>query len=103
MSLLGVNTAAVDLSALTETILSGEMAAGTAAGSAALTGVIPLAVDADSTAFAAALNAAGGAYLGAAAAHVGQRTAFAGGQGLSSIGYLLNELASAANLSNFLP
>ncbi|OHU93102.1 PE domain-containing protein [Mycobacterium talmoniae] len=103
MSLLDVNTAAVDISALTETILSGEMAASTAAGSAALTGVVPLAADADSAAFAAALNAAGTAYLGAAAEHVGQRVAFAGGQSLSSISYLLNELASATNLSSFLP
>jgi hypothetical protein len=103
MSLLDVNTAAVDMSALTETVLSGEMAAGTAAGSAALSGVVPLASDADSVAFAAALNAAGSAYLGAAAEHVGQRVAFAGGQGVSSLSYLLNELASAADLSNLLP
>lgn len=103
MSLLDVSTAAVDMSALTETILSGEMAASTAAGSVALTGVIPLAADADSVAFAAALSAAGAAYLGASAEHVGQRVSFAGGQSVSSISYLLNELASAANLSNFLP
>lgn len=99
MSLLDVNTAAVDLSALTETILSGEMAASTAAGSAALTGAVSLAGDADSAAFAATLNAAGAAYLGVAAEHVSQRVAFAGGQSLSSISYLLNELASAANLN----
>jgi hypothetical protein len=102
MSLLDVNTAAVDSSALTETVLSGEMAARTATGSAALGGVVPLASDADSAAFAAALNAAGTAYLGVATDHVGQRTAFAGNQGLSSISYLLNELASAANFSNLL-
>ncbi len=103
MSLLGVNTAAVDNSALTETVLGGEMSARTAAGSAALGGVVPLAADADSAAFAAALNAAGAAYLGVTAVHVGQRFTFAGDQSLSSISYLLNELASAANLSNFLP
>lgn len=103
MSLLNVNPAAVDSSAMTESVLSGEMAARTAAGSAALAGVVPLASDADSAAFATALNAAGGAYLGTAAKHVGQRTVFAGDQGLSSISYLLNELASAANVSNVLP
>lgn len=99
MSLLGVSTAAVDMSALTESVISGEMAATTAGGSAALTGVLPMATDGDSAAFAAALNASGAAYLGMAAEHVGQRTAFAGAQNLASISYLLNELAGAARLA----
>lgn len=99
MSLLGVNTVAVGMSSLTESVISGEMAATTAGGAAALTGVVPMATDADSAAFAAALNASGGAYLGMAAEHVGQRTAFAGAQSLASITYLLNELASAARLA----
>lgn len=102
MSLLEVNTDAVDASAMTESVLSGEMAARTAAGAAALGAVVPLAFDADSAAFAAALNAAGAAYLGGSAKHVGQRVCFAGDQGLSSLGYLTNEVASAANLSNLL-
>ncbi len=99
MSLLGVSTTAVDMSALTESVISGEMAATTAGGAAALTGVVPMATDADSAAFATALNASGGAYLGMAAEHVGQRMAFAGAQNLASITYLLNELAGAARLA----
>jgi hypothetical protein len=75
---------AVDLSSVTEGGISEEMAATTAAGSAALTGVIPMAPDADSVEFAAALNAAGAAYLATAAEHAGQRTGFAGAQGLAS-------------------
>ena len=75
---------AVDLSSVTEGGISEEMAATTAAGSAALTGVIPMAPDADSVEFAAALNAAGAAYLATSAEHVGQRVAFAGAQGLAS-------------------
>ena len=75
---------AVDLSAATEAGISEEMAATTAAGAAALTGVVPMAPDADSVEFAAALNAAGAAYLATAAEHVGQRAAFAGAQGLAS-------------------
>ncbi len=99
MSLLDVNTVAVEGSALTEAALSGEMAASTAGGAAALVGVVPMALDADSAAFAAALNAAGGAYLGVAAEHVGQRAALAGGQNLASLTYLVGEVASAAALT----
>ena len=49
------------------------MAATTAAGSAALTGVVPMAASADDAAFAAAMAGAGGAYLGVAGDHFGQR------------------------------
>ncbi|WP_253851681.1 PE family protein [Mycobacterium sp. 1423905.2] len=75
---------AVDLSAAAEAGISEEMAATTAAGAAALTGVMPMASDADSIEFAAALNAAGAAYLATAAEHVGQRAGFSGAQGLAS-------------------
>lgn len=83
-AMFGMVPGAVDLSAAAEAGISEEMAATTAAGSAALTGVMPMATDADSIEFAAALNAAGAAYLGTAAEHVGQRTAFSGAQGLAS-------------------
>lgn len=75
---------AVDASSSAETGISQEMAATTAAGAAALTGVLPMATDADSVEFAAALNAAGAAYLATSAEHVGQRVAFAGAQGLAA-------------------
>lgn len=96
---LNVLPAAVDLSALTESGISTDMAASTAAGAAALTGVVPMAADADSAQFAAALNAAGTAYLGTAAEHVGQRAAFAGTQSLASATYVAADAANAANVT----
>lgn len=99
MSIVDVGTEAVNLSSLTESVISGEMAATTAAGSAALTGVVPMASSADDAAFATAMAAAGGAYLGAAGAHVGERAAYATGQNVASVSYLLNELISAAKFS----
>lgn len=91
-----IGPAAVGMSSAAETGISEEMAATTAAGSAALTGVMPMAPDADSIEFAAALNAAGAAYLATAAEHTGQRAAFAGAQGLASATSLGTELASSA-------
>ncbi|CDO86107.1 PE family protein [Mycobacterium triplex] len=89
---------AVDLSAATEGAISEEMAATTAAGSAALTGVLPMAPDADSAEFAAALNATGAAYLATAAEHAGQRAAFSGAQGLASAtGVVTDGLNAAAS------
>ena len=64
MSMFDVSPAAVNLSSLTESAITGEMAATTAAGSAALTGVVPMAASADDVAFASAMAGAGGAYLG---------------------------------------
>lgn len=74
----------VDLSAAVEAGISEGMAATTAAGAAALTGVVPMAADADSIEFAAALNAAGTAYLASATEHAGQRVAFAGAQAMAA-------------------
>ena len=74
MSMFDVSAAqAVNLSSLTESVVTGEMAATTAAGSAALTGVVPMAASADDVAFASAMAGAGGTYLGVAGAHFGQR------------------------------
>jgi PE family len=75
---------AVDLSAAAEAGIGEEMAATTAAGAAALTGVVPMALDEDSAQFATALNAAGAAYLATSTEHVGQRAAYSGVQGLAS-------------------
>jgi hypothetical protein len=87
---------AVDLSSTAETGISEEMAATTAAGSAALTGVLPMAPDADSAEFAVALNAAGATYLATATEHAGQRAGFAGAQGLASITAVAADAAGAA-------
>jgi hypothetical protein len=83
----GVTPAAVDASAATETGIGAEMAATTAAGAAALTGVTPMAADTDSAAFAVALNATGVSYLAAMSEHVEQRTGVAGAQSLASTTY----------------
>lgn len=74
---------AVNLSSAAEAGISEEMAATTGAGAAALTGVTPMAPDADSAEFAAALNATGAAYLTTASEHVAQRAGFSGAQGLA--------------------
>jgi len=73
------------MSSAAEAGIGEEMAATTSAGGAALTGVIPMAADADSAQFAAALNAAGAEYLAMAAEHVGQRAAYSGAQGLAGV------------------
>lgn len=99
MSILDVTPAAVNSSSLTESVISGEMAATTAAGSEALTGLVPMAKTSDDAAFTAALSAAGTAYLGSAAEHVGQRSAYAGAQNIASISYVVNEVLSAAALT----
>lgn len=96
---LSVIPGAVDLSALTEAGISTDMAATTASGAAALTGVLPMAADADSAQFATALNAAGGAYLASAAEHVGQRAGFAGAQGLAAGTYVATEAIRAADVT----
>jgi PE family len=86
-SRFGVIPAAVNSSSATESGVGAEMAATTAAAAAALTGVTPMAPDADSLSFAQALNATGAAYLATMADHVHQRTSFAGAQSLASTTY----------------
>jgi hypothetical protein len=97
--MMDVITPAVDFSAVTEGAVTGEMAAGTAAGSAALTGTIPMVVTTDDAAFTAALNGAGAGYLGSMSQHLAARTSYAGGQSLSALTYVLNEVLSAAGIS----
>lgn len=99
MSIMDVSPTAVNLSALTESVITGEMAATTAAGSEALTGVVPMATTSDDATFSATYAAAGAAYLASASQHVGQRAAYAGAQDLASISYLVNEVLSAAALT----
>ena len=68
--ILNVGAASVAASAATETAIGTEIAAVTSAAAVAITGVMPMGADLDSIAFAAALNAAGASYLGAAGEHV---------------------------------
>lgn len=96
--IFGMVPGAVDLSSVTEGAISEEMSATTAAGAAALIGVLPMAPDADSVEFAAALNAAGGAYLATASEHAGQRSAFSGAQGLASVTNVAADVAGSTVL-----
>jgi len=98
MTGFGMVPGAVDMSAAAETGISEEMAATTAAGAAALTGVMPMAPDTDSAEFTAALNAAGAAYLTTVTEHAGQRAGFAGAQGLASTTTVATELINAGKL-----
>jgi hypothetical protein len=45
------------------------------------------------------MAAAGGAYLSAVGAHVGERTEYSVGQSTASVSYVLSELISAAQFS----
>jgi hypothetical protein len=89
--MLNVSSTVVGQSAATETGISAEMQAASAAAAVALTGVVPMGADADSVEFAAALAAAGAAYLGTAAEHSGQRDMFAGGQSLAGATYAVTD------------
>jgi hypothetical protein len=88
---------AVDLSSTTEVTVSAEMGASAAAASAALLGVTPMGLDADSAEFAAALSAAGGQYLGMTAQHVGSRLGLASDQAISSLTYQATDAINAAS------
>lgn len=87
---------AVDLSAATETGISAGLGASSATSAAALLSVLPMGLDGDSAQFAEALNAAGAAYLGAAAEHVGERVSFAGSQTIASLTYQATDAITAA-------
>lgn len=82
-TLLNVSPPGVGLSAATEAAITAELGAITAGGAPTLIAVTPMGADPTSAAFAAACNATGAAYLGAAAEHTVQRGIFSGAQGLA--------------------
>lgn len=88
---LNVDPATVGASAATEQGISAGIAASTSAAAAALTAVLPMGADLDSIAFAAALNAAGASYVGAAGEHLANRSMFAGAQNLAAATYTATE------------
>lgn len=96
---LDVNSATVATSAATETGISAEMAAATSVAAAALTTVLPMGADLDSVAFAAALNAAGAAYIGTATEHLTNRGMFAGSQDLAAATYTAADVVNNIALS----
>lgn len=96
---LNVNAATVGASAATEGAVSAEIAAATAAAAAVLTTVTPMGADLDSLAFAAALNAAGATYVGAAAEHLANRGMFAGSQDLAAATYAATDAINNSALA----
>ncbi|MCV7103214.1 PE domain-containing protein [Mycobacterium palustre] len=91
-----VQPEAVLASSGAESAISAETAAAASAAAPALLGTTPMGGDPDSAMFSAALNACGGAYLGAVAEHATQRGLFAGAQGIASGVYVATEAARAA-------
>ena len=96
---LNVNSASVAASAATETGISAEMATATSVAATALTAVLPMGADLDSVAFAAALNAAGAAYIGTATEHLTRRGMFAGSQDVAAATYTAADVINNAALS----
>lgn len=96
---LNVSASVVATSAATEAGISTGMAAATSAAAAALTAVLPMGADLDSLEFAAALNAAGAAYIGTAAEHLTNRGLFAGSQDLAAATYTAADVINNTALS----
>lgn len=90
---LNVSSTTVGASSTAENAIAATLAAATSAVAEPITAVIPMGADLDSIAFAAALNAAGAAYLGAAGEHLGNRTLFAGAQSLAAVTYTVTDVA----------
>lgn len=96
---LNVNTATVAASAATEGGVAAGLASSAAAAAAALTSVMPMGADLDSVQFAAALNAAGASYLGAASEQAVNRGIFAGSQNLAAATYSVTDAISNTALT----
>ncbi|WP_293311882.1 PE domain-containing protein [Mycolicibacterium sp.] len=96
---LNVNSAIIAASAATETGISAEMAAATSAAAAALTAVLPMGADLDSIEFAAALNAAGAAYIGTAIEHLTNRATLAGSQDVAAVTYTAADVVNNTALA----
>lgn len=88
---LHVDPATIGASAATEEGIGMGIAAATSAAAIALTAVLPMGADADSVAFAAAVNTAGATYLGAVGEHIAGRSGFAGAQHVAAVTYVTTE------------
>lgn len=91
MGVMDASPVAIGTSSATESGITASLGASTSSGAAALVSVLPMGADVDSALFAAALNAAGGQYLGVAAEHITQRALFASSQQLASVTYTTTE------------
>jgi hypothetical protein len=88
--------AGVGVSAATEAGLAAEKAAGVAAGSPALLGVMHMGGDADSVVFAQVLRAVAAEFVGIAGEHVAARAGFSGAQSLAAGVTVASEAVRAA-------
>ena len=96
---LNVSSATIMSSAATEGAVGATLAATTAAVAEPLTAVLPMGADQDSLEFAAALNAAGAAFIVAVAAHSAGRQLFGGAQQVAAATYTAIELINNAALA----
>lgn len=96
---LNVDSATIGVSAATESGIGAGLAATTAAAAAVVTGALPMGADLDSAQFAAALNAAGAAYVGTAGEHLANRELFAGAQNIAAATYTITDAINNAALS----
>ena len=97
--LVDVTPAMVGLSSATEAGVTAAQGASAGAASAALVGILEMAGDVTSIAFANALRAAGAAYVGAIAEHTAQRGMFAGAQGIAGATFEAVEVGQQAALA----
>lgn len=94
--IVNVTPPLLGLSSGVEAGISAAQGGSVAGGSAALVGVLPMAPDITSVAFADALRIAGAAYVAAMTEHVVQRGMFAGAQGLMAATFETTETIRAA-------
>lgn len=97
--ILNVDAATVRASAAAEAGIGAELGAAGRAAAAPLLSVLPMGADLDSVQFAAALNAAGAAYLCAAAEHVAGRSLFATAQDVAAVTYVASDLVGKTALA----
>ena len=97
--ILNVNAAGIGTSAAVESAIAAEIAAATALAAAALMTATPMGADGDSVQFAAALNAAGAAYIGCAGEHLVNRSMFAGAQELAAATYTATDVVQTTALA----
>lgn len=96
---LNISAATIGASAATESGISAGMAAATSAAAVVLTGALPMGADLDSAQFAAALNAAGVSYVGAAGEHLTNRELFAGAETTAAATYTVTDAINNTALS----
>lgn len=97
--MLDVSATAVGMSAATEAAIAAQVGAAAAAAAPALLGAMPMGADLDSVQFAAALNAAGFAYLATAGEQVATRGLFSGAQSVAAGAYTGADVIAKAALA----